>query len=151
MGQNWTESGELPNQVSSQSLILSPLPTTHLYPIFKAWKVDLTPFQNLERLGLVLATKLFGLLAEDYFLSMTCFHNLPSPAMYLLTQDPRRQRLISCKLGMPSPPNSFFIQTNLQLAKCIFLCPSKSFQRQLAIWELIISTAHLGNLKKDRR
>src|SRR4051812_30970114 len=104
MGQNWTKSGELPNQVSSQSLILLPLPTTHLYPIFKAWKVDLTPLQNLEILGSELATKIFGLLVEDNFVSMTCLHNLPSPAMYLLTQDPRRQRLISCKLGMSSPP-----------------------------------------------
>jgi hypothetical protein len=69
----------------------------------------------------------------------------------LLTQEPSKQIFKSLRLGIPKPPKSLLRQTNCQLAKCIFLCPLKSFQRQFAICVLIKSKAYLGNLKKQSK
>src|SRR4051812_1531956 len=58
-GQNCTDKGEVPNQVSSQSLIFCPFPTFHLYPNFKAWIVDLTLSRILRFLGWSFGKKIF--------------------------------------------------------------------------------------------
>lgn len=77
--QNYTASGEVPNQVSSQNLILAPLPTFHLYPNFRALVMDWIPFQNLEVLGLDQGVKTF-VLFPIFFLSIMAFQGFPSPS-----------------------------------------------------------------------
>jgi hypothetical protein len=67
----------------------------------------------------ILAAEDFGLLAL-YLASTIFFHKLPSHG-YLLIEDPIGQRFGSYKFKIPSPPYSFLMHIEGQLARLKFL------------------------------
>jgi hypothetical protein len=91
----------VPNQVSSQNLILVPSPTIYLKPNLIELIAHIKPLKNLEA-AKELQFKMFGSLVL-YLGSMKFFHNFLSPAVYLLSQETSRQMFTSLRQGIPNP------------------------------------------------
>jgi hypothetical protein len=96
--------GALTHQVSSQTLIDLPSPTSHLYPKLTALAVHITPFQKME--GWV-SSKIKYLDSLYCIYSISFFQVLPSPFIYLLIHDPIKQIFTYGRFGIPKPPKFF--------------------------------------------
>ena len=104
--QNWIARLEVPNQWSSQNLILRPFPTFHWKPKRASLAASKTPFQKKEapRSG---QQKRLGC-SVLYLSSTICFQSTLLFKWYLWIHAAKRLKFRVLRSGIPSPPNSFF-------------------------------------------
>jgi hypothetical protein len=106
-------------------------------PFLKLGNSNCLTTKNIEVLGIVLSM----------------YHVFPKlPIIQIVYFDlGSKEAQINIGKIMDNHPTKLLLTDDFQLARCNFRWPSKSFQRQFTIWELIKSRTNLGNLKNERR